>query len=192
MPFQSLREYLESVAEYGDLLRIDGADREEEIGALAEIVSGTSKSPMILFDKIKGYPEGYRVSANTLGGIRRMALALGLNPDLNNVELVRAWKEKLKSFQPVHPREVKKGAVKENVFLKDEINLLKFPAPKWHELDGGYYLGTGCCVILRDPDEGWVNMGVYRIVVHDEKSLGIFINHIQQACEHIVSFIFRG
>ncbi len=67
----------------------------------------------------------------------------------------------------------------ENVLGRGKIDLLKFPAPKWHDLDGGYYIGTGSCVFLRDPEGDWVNLGVYRVVVHDKDTLGIFINHIQ-------------
>ena len=110
MSFQSLRDYLRQVEESGDLLRIDGADRDEEIGALAEIVAGTSRHPMLLFDKIKGFAEGFRVSANTMGGIRRMALGLGLDPSLGNIELVAAWKEKLKTFKPIAPKPVNDSA----------------------------------------------------------------------------------
>ena len=179
MAFQSFRDYLQKVDEHGDLLKIDGADREEEIGALAETIAGTASHPMLLFDNIKGFPRGYRVSSNTMSGIRRMALGLGLDPNLPNVDLVKAWKEKLKTFKPLAPKKVKTGPVLENVFSGKDVDLLKFPAPKWHEGDGGHYIGTGCCVFLRDPDEGWVNMGVYRVTVHDATTLGIFINHIQ-------------
>ena len=94
MPLQSLRDYLQAVEAHGDLLQIDGADREEEIGALAEIVASTPGHPLVLFDKIKGFPSGFRVSASTMGGIRRMALGLGLDPALSNIDLVRAWMER--------------------------------------------------------------------------------------------------
>ena len=90
MPLQSLRDYLQAVEAHGDLLQIDGADREEEIGALAEIVASTPGHPLVLFDKIKGFPTGFRVSASTMGGIRRMALGLGLDPALSNIDLVRS------------------------------------------------------------------------------------------------------
>jgi 4-hydroxy-3-polyprenylbenzoate decarboxylase len=49
-----------------------------------------------------------------------------------------------------------------------------FPAPKWLPDDGGRYIGTGCTVITRDPDEGWVNVGVHRIQVHDKNTATIF------------------
>ena len=35
--------------------------------------------------------------------------------------------------------------------------------PRWHEHDGGYYIGTGDMVIMRDPDSGWINYGAYRV-----------------------------
>ena len=44
--------------------------------------------------------------------------------------------------------------------------MLEFPVPRWHELDGGRYIGTDDLVITRDPEEGWVNVGTYRIMVH--------------------------
>jgi len=43
------------------------------------------------------------------------------------------------------------------------IDVPRFPAPKWHEDDGGRYIGTECIVITRDPDSDWVNLGTYRV-----------------------------
>ena len=41
--------------------------------------------------------------------------------------------------------------------------------PKWHEHDGGFYIGTGDMVIMRDPDTGWINYGAYRVQAHDKR-----------------------
>ena len=41
------------------------------------------------------------------------------------------------------PRVVKDGPVMENVMRGDHVDVLKFPSPQWHPLDGGRYLGTG-------------------------------------------------
>ena len=38
------------------------------------------------------------------------------------------------------------------------------------------FIGTACLVTTRDPDEGWVNFGAYRGMVHDEKSMGLYIS----------------
>ena len=54
--------------------------------------------------------------------------------------------------------------------------MLKFPTPRWHEDDGGRYIGTGCLVILQDPDEKWTNFGTYRVCVYDRDTLGIWIS----------------
>ena len=52
----------------------------------------------------------------------------------------------------------------------------KFPTPKWHELDGGRYIGTGSIDITADPDTGWVNLGTYRVMIHDRDTLGFYIS----------------
>jgi 4-hydroxy-3-polyprenylbenzoate decarboxylase len=77
-------------------------------------------------------------------------------------------------MEPVPPAEVPTGPVMENVLTGESIDLLKFPAPKWHEEDGNRYLGTGVCVIQRDPETSYVNVGCYRIAVQDQTTCGIF------------------
>jgi UbiD family decarboxylase len=57
--------------------------------------------------------------------------------------------------------------------MGDDVDVTKFPAPKWHEKDGGRYLGTGTYSITRDPEENWLNAGAYRAQVHDKKTVGI-------------------
>ena len=51
-----------------------------------------------------------------------------------------------------------------------------FPAPKWHAQDGGRYIGTGSFNVTRDPDEGWINCGTYRVMIHDDKTVGFYIS----------------
>jgi UbiD family decarboxylase len=71
---------------------------------------------------------------------------------------------------------VNQGPVLENQLFGDDIDLLKFPAPKWHEHDGGNYIGTGCVVMTRDPDSGQVNLGCYRVMAQDEKNVTVQIS----------------
>jgi 4-hydroxy-3-polyprenylbenzoate decarboxylase len=58
------------------------------------------------------------------------------------------------------------------VLKGDQINLLKFPVPKVFPKDGGRFFGTTAYTISKDPESGWLNVGVYRLQVLDEKTLG--------------------
>ena len=92
------------------------------------------------------------------------------------MEMVDAWRKRLKEIKPVPPVEVKKGPVKQNILTGKDVDLFKFPTPIWHELDGGRFLGTGCAVVTRDPDEGWINLGTYRCRVFDKNLISVGVN----------------
>src|SRR5258708_16408707 len=38
------------------------------------------------------------------------------------------------------------------------------------------YIGTGSIDITVEPDEGWVNLGTYRVMIHDRDTLGFYIS----------------
>jgi len=159
MIFQSMREFMEKVRETGDLKAVNGADWNLEIGAITEVASQMPDPPMVIFDEIKGYPKGFRVVSNVLESPKRLTLAVGLPTHLKGIGLANAWRERLAIFKPIPPREVSDGVVMENVLKGDQVDMLKFPTPFWHDLDGGRFIGTGCMVVSRDPDEGWINIG---------------------------------
>jgi 4-hydroxy-3-polyprenylbenzoate decarboxylase len=170
---QDLREFLNILDRRGDLTRIEGADWNLEIGTINEIMA-ERKGPGILFDKIKDYPAGYRIATNLLHREDFHKIALGIPEKFSNLEAVRYWMEKWNKFTSCPPKVVAKGPVMENIMEGKDVNILKFPAPKWHELDGGRYIGTGVEDITRDPDEGWVNLGTYRVMIHDEKTVSFY------------------
>lgn len=171
-PYQDMRQFLQDVEELDELQVVHGADREKDIGLLTEMMA-ERKGAALLFDKIKGYPPGYRVATNLVTTVRRTALALGLPLDTPALELLRYWKGKLRDFKTVPPVEVEDAPVKENILTGDEVDLLKIPTPRWHPLDGGPFIGTADAVITQDPEEGWVNLGTYRVQVYDSKTAGM-------------------
>ena len=73
----------------------------------------------------------------------------------------------------------------------DAVNVLAFPAPIWHEADGGRYIGTGSYDITRDPDDGWVNLGTYRVQALDEKHVGFYISPGKQGRIHRDKYFAR-
>ncbi len=165
---QDVRSWIEAMEAAGELLRVSGADREEEIGGIVDIYQRKIGGPALLFDDVPGYQPGFRVLANLFVSVKRIALTLGLPEDTTEIELVRFWRDRFKNTPVIPPVEVESGPILENVAFGDDIDLLKIPTPRWHEGDGGYYIGTGCMVIMKDPDSGWINYGAYRGQVHDK------------------------
>jgi UbiD family decarboxylase len=174
--YRDLREYIEAVNRLGELRVVTGADWDLELGAITEVAARATKPKVVLFDNIKGYPKGFRVLVNAVCSPATTGLAFGLEPTLRGMEMIRAWKQKLGSYQPLKPVEVSSGPITENVETGMRVDMLKFPTPRWHEHDGGRYIGTGCLVILQDPEEKWVNFGTYRVCVYDRDTLGIWIS----------------
>lgn len=173
--FRDLREFIEEVEKMGELRTITGAHWDLEIGRITTLLCQKQDAPVVLFDQIPEYSKGYRVLVNAVGSRRTLALCLGLPYSQSDMESLKAWREKLKTLKGIPPKVVTDGPVLENVFEGKDVNLWKFPVPKWNKLDGGRFIGTGSITILRDPDEGWVNLGTYRVMVHDESKAGFFI-----------------
>ncbi len=176
MPYRDLRDFIVAMDEVHELQTVDGADWDLEIGTIDEI-NHERHGPAIVFDNIKDYPKGYRILTNAMDSPRRALLALDLPLDLDIDAAVDEYEKKaFTSYQPVPPVEVTTGPIFENVFKGEDIDLWKFPTPKWHEGDGGRYLGTGCMVIMRDPDSGAINFGCYRVMVNDKTTAGLYLS----------------
>src|SRR6266852_7134143 len=156
-PHADIREFLARIEAAGELLRVPGAHWDLEMGTLAEIVYHTKpEPPAILFEDVPGYPKGMRLLSGATNSSKRLAITLGLPVPKNPLDVVRAYRDRMKTHRPIPPKTVAKGAVLENIDRDDEVDVLKFPVPFLHEHDGGRYVGTDDLVIMRDPEEGWV------------------------------------
>lgn len=175
---EDLRDWLVKLESVGALKRIDGADWDLEIGCIQDPkVRGEDRS-VLLFDNIKDYPKGYRVAITQLCTTKLVALAMNM-PEASKLEQVKVLRQKLpqwqRSLNKFPPKPVETGPVLENVQSGADVDVFKFPAPRYNELDGGRYIGTADAVVTRDPDTGEVNLGTYRIMLHDKKTVGIKI-----------------
>src|SRR5947207_3368333 len=59
-----LRKCLEIAEQIGEVEVIEGADPHLEMGALYELSLQKAVPPILLFRKIKGFPDDYRVAVN--------------------------------------------------------------------------------------------------------------------------------
>ncbi len=174
--FHDLRSFIDAADTAGELKLVNHASRNLEIGAITKLMADAGNSPVLLFDQIDDYPRGYRVVTNMYANQRRTALGLGLPPEAQGVNLVRALRQKIGGgVEPLEPVNVPDGPVKENLLTGADVDLSKFPVPLWNELDGGPYIGTGCACIMRDPDDGWVNVGTYRVQVQDRDTVTAYL-----------------
>jgi len=181
--YDDLRSFMEACQAVDNWRLIEGADWDEEIGALTETVAERiPEPPMLLFDKIRGYPQGHRVLSLTEASWKRACVALGLPMDLPKLELVRLAAKKFKAAHQnlIGPNEVTSGPVMENVFEGEDVDIWQLPIPRYHAADGGRYLGTGGVLINKDPDSDYVNVGTYRMQAHEKNLLGLWMSPGQQ------------
>ena len=173
-PHADLREALERLEKAGELRRIRGAHWELEMGTLAEIVYREPNPPAILFVDIPGYPKGFRAMSGATNSAKRLAILLGFPTPSHPLDVVRAYRDRMKIHRPIPPRIVTDGPILENI--EQKIDVLKFPAPLLHEHDGGRYIGTDDLVIMRDPEQDWVNCGTYRAMVQGPDRVGLWMS----------------
>ena len=175
--FEGFRDFLAKCQELGEVEYINGADPYLEIGALFAINGQGPKPMLFMFDEIKGYPKGWRMATNIVGSRNRGRLASGTPLDLQG-EAMQAWLSKrLDEKKLIGPEYVTSGAVLENVWEGDQVDLTKFPSPVWHELDAGPYIACASAVITQDVDGGYVTIGSYRSQMYDRNHIGLHTAH---------------
>ncbi|MCW5858774.1 MAG: UbiD family decarboxylase, partial [Caldilineales bacterium] len=202
MPYRDLRHFIERLEKAGELRRITApVDPQLEI---TEITDRVSKGPAeqnkaLLFERVKG--SDMPVLINALGNPRRMAWALGVE-NLNDLHdnLAKLIDLKLpQGFGPalgragdlvgalrsigLKPSIVGKAPVQEVVKTGADATLAGLPILTCWPHDGGPYL-TMTTVITRDPANNVRNVGMYRVQVYDERTVGMHWQLHKGGAEH--------
>ncbi|MCZ6605522.1 MAG: UbiD family decarboxylase [Alphaproteobacteria bacterium] len=190
--YGDLREWLVQAEKLGEVHHVVGATKEEDIGVAAEVVMREENANCVLFDEIPGHGKGYRVLVNFFGG-QRKNMTLGFPVDLSKRELSEAYyAARLADFKLLPPVDVEDGPVLENVLMGNRVDLDIFPTPLWHEGDGGRYIGTGCYHVTADPDSRALNLGTYRVMVHDAQTVSSYISPGKHGRQHRDRYFERG
>lgn len=165
---KDIRDFIARCEEEEMLHRIKAeVDWDLELSHIAKL-NEERRGPALLFENVKGYASPVLTSACTT--TERLALIMGMDRKSTLVDIMREWVNK--GGNKIPPKWVESGPCKENVMKGNEVDLTKFPAPKFYPLDGGRYFGTAHFVITKDPDTGWVNLGTYRLQLLDKSTLG--------------------
>ena len=181
-PHEDLRELIERIDKSETVARISGVDPHLEIGTLIEIVAHRAgeNGPAVMFENIVGASLGHRALSGATNSAKRMALTLGLPVPRNSLDVVMAYRDRMKVHRPIPPRTLTDGPILQNIIRDDDVDITALIAPFLHERDGGPYIGTDDLVIIRDPDGGWVNVATYRVQLHGTKEVGIWMSPGQQ------------
>lgn len=192
MAFKELRGFLAALEAEGELKKINSeVDWDEEIGAIYQEAI-IKKSPAILMTNIRDYKNthGKKISMLNEANLKRVCIALDRPKDSAYKDLVNMWRTRIKT--PIKPVLVSSGPCKEVIHKDREVDLLEFPVPRIHPLDGGRYILTWAMVITKDPETGWVNAGVYRGMVLDKNSIGVLYQKNQHWALHGAKYAKMG
>ena len=197
MPFKDLREYITRLEEEGEVQRIaQEVQPVLEVGAIIRR-SYDLRAPAPFFQNLRGYP-GSRIFGAPIGLSRqknrtfaRFAISMDMVPESTPQEIIEEYIQRIK--KPLKPVVVKDGPCKENILVGDAVDLQAFPAPVLHQGDGGPYIGTWHANITKDPDTGVHNWGLYRLMIHDKKTMGGLFLPIQNiGVQYYTKYEARG
>lgn len=169
-----LRYFVEKWEKEGQLRRVKAeVDWNLELSHIAKLVEEKG-GPALLFENVKGYSSP--VITGVYATARRLSDIMGKPGLYSLVELTRAWMKILTETKtPVSSNEVSSGPIFENTKDGEKANVLDYPVPKYYERDGHRYFGTAIYMVSQDPESGRINLGTFRMGVHDERHLGVQI-----------------
>ncbi len=188
MAFYDLREFAAFLEKRGQLQRISApVSPDLEITEITDRVSKAG-GPALLFENVRGYD--MPVLINTFGSMERMSWALGVENLDELGERIKKWidlaqggppgglMEKVKLLPAAYadlghiaPRTVSSAPCQE-VVLTENFSVERFPILRCWPKDGGRYLTLTMCH-SKDPETGKRNIGMYRVQVYDERTVGM-------------------
>ena len=198
MAYRSLRAFIETLEQAGELVRIKTF--VDPVLEIAEITDRISKTPdrnkALLFENTG---TDFPLLINSMGSERRMCIALGVNnlddvtrdiEDLfkklsapkNGMLEKLAMLPQLSKFASWMPKVTSgRGACQEVVMEKPDLD--KLPILKCWPEDGGRFI-TLPAIHTKDPNNGVRNIGMYRMQVFDPTMTGMHWHKHKVSARH--------
>ncbi len=198
MAFDDLREFVAHLEKHGQLRRVRArVSRDLEIAEITDRVSkGRSEgNQALLFEQVDGFD--VPVLINAFGSQERMAAALGVEhlhdlsarvAKLLDLRMPGSLFDKLRKLGDLFdvakagPKRVRSAPCQEMVET-DQPSLTSLPILRCWPGDAGRYI-TLPLVFTRDPVTGARNVGMYRLQVHDDRTLGMHWQTHKGSAEH--------
>ena len=169
MADQSIRGYLGSLEQHGELIRFtDAVDPHANLTAIGwKTYDRLGKAS--LFANLTGFP-GWRAVNQIVTDRRKWAIALGVDED----DVVDTFTRRVRAPLPAVEVVASDAPVKAVIEIGDDADLTRIPAAWTSEEDPGPYIAAGMAII-KDPDTGVRNMSIHRQQVLGPRSTGYLI-----------------
>jgi len=136
-------------------------------------LAAQGRFPVIRCDKING--SNLPLVTNLFGSYELLGLALGVDPGEPKAAILQRFIERENNPLPTESISPKDAPVKQRVITGSAVNLNELPIIHHAEKDSGKYITVGVLVV-RDPDSGVLNAGMYRHEVQGKNLLGCMFN----------------
>jgi UbiD family decarboxylase len=165
MSFYDLRQFLDYLAERGELITVEEpVDPRYEVAAYIR-KSSDLRGPAFRFPHVRGY------TMPIVGGVFCSPIKALLA--LETTDHREALERFVNAIQnPIAPRRVSSGPCQEVRLRGEAVDLTRLPIPTYSEQDGGAFITVGVGIV-KDPDTGIGNAGMYRMQLHDGQHLGL-------------------
>lgn len=169
---KDLRSFLHDVVTErpGELLVVDReVDPRFGITAWGARYDADGEYPALLFTDVAGRLTSCATNLTATHG--RMGLALGIPEHQLATTSIASSKQDEK--HPPVVIDAGDAPVKQVIITGDAVDLGQLPIPTHNHLDGGPFL-TAAVTVMRDPEGGALNAGVYRHHVYDDRHMGVW------------------
>lgn len=139
--------------------------------------------PVLCFENVED--SDLPLITNIFGSYELLGLALGVEPEEPKSAILKRYMEKCADPVPFQEIAAHEAPVKEIVLTNEEIDLGLLPIVHHAEKDSGKYITPGC-LIIKDPDTGVTNVGMYRHEIQDKDKFGCMFNPA-----HHAGYIYR-
>ena len=154
-----------------------------EPSMIQQKLAAEGRYPVIRMENMNG--SELPLVTNMFGSYELLGLALGVDPGTPKSEILHRFRSRIANPLATVPVEREDAPVKQVIHTDGGIDLNKLPIVHHAEKDSGKYISVGCLVV-RDPDTGILNVGMYRHELQGTDRLGCMFNPA-----HHAGYIYR-
>jgi 2,5-furandicarboxylate decarboxylase 1 len=137
------------------------------VSGILDRLERDGRFPLVIFENVKG--SKMPLVANMHASFERLRLSLGMEQGGVKEFIAECA---ARQANPIDPVVVEGAPVQEVVHIGDEVDVEELPICTYHAKDAGKYITAGLAV-MRDPETGINNVGIYRLMVHERNLLGV-------------------